>query len=154
MRADVYFAEKFGSRTKAAEAIDKGLVLLNGNEYSGVDVTLPIKYEFEETNESIDFIDSNMQFVSCKARQDIDSISIDAEISVVSRGTGKNEIIALDEIRFGERVEKNKNEITVCYLNAGEDLWSVAKKHHTNCSHIQKINNINGNIANLNYVII
>ena len=30
MRADKYFAEKFGSRTKAAEAIEKGLVLVNG----------------------------------------------------------------------------------------------------------------------------
>ncbi len=30
MRADKYFAEKFGSRTKSAEAIEKGLVLING----------------------------------------------------------------------------------------------------------------------------
>ena len=30
MRADKFFAEKFGSRTKSAEAIEKGLVLLNG----------------------------------------------------------------------------------------------------------------------------
>ncbi len=29
MRADKFFAEKFGSRTKAAEAIEKGLVLVN-----------------------------------------------------------------------------------------------------------------------------
>ncbi len=30
MRADKYFADKFGSRTKAAEAIEKGLVLMSG----------------------------------------------------------------------------------------------------------------------------
>ena len=30
MRADKYFSEKFGSRTKSAEAIEKGLVLVNG----------------------------------------------------------------------------------------------------------------------------
>lgn len=30
MRADKYFSEKFGSRTKAAEAIERGLVLKNG----------------------------------------------------------------------------------------------------------------------------
>ena len=30
MRADKYFAETFGSRTKAAEAIEKGWVLVNG----------------------------------------------------------------------------------------------------------------------------
>ena len=32
MRADKYFTEQFGSRTKAAEAIEKGWVLVNGRE--------------------------------------------------------------------------------------------------------------------------
>ncbi len=32
MRADKFFAEKFGSRTKAAEAIEKGLVLIGGKK--------------------------------------------------------------------------------------------------------------------------
>lgn len=34
MRADKYFAEKFGSRTKAAQAIREGLVLLDGKPIS------------------------------------------------------------------------------------------------------------------------
>lgn len=33
MRADKYFSEKFGSRTKAAEAIERGLVLKTGNRF-------------------------------------------------------------------------------------------------------------------------
>ena len=32
MRADKYFADKFGSRTKAAEAIEKGLIVVNGKQ--------------------------------------------------------------------------------------------------------------------------
>ena len=32
MRADKFFAEKFGSRTKAAEAIEKGLVLVTARK--------------------------------------------------------------------------------------------------------------------------
>lgn len=32
MRADKYFADRFGSRTKSAEAIEKGLVLINGKK--------------------------------------------------------------------------------------------------------------------------
>ncbi len=34
MRIDKYLSEKFGSRTKAAEAIEKGLVLVNGKQIS------------------------------------------------------------------------------------------------------------------------
>lgn len=37
MRADKYFAEKFGSRTKSAEAIEKGLVLMNGKKIRAKD---------------------------------------------------------------------------------------------------------------------
>ncbi len=56
MRADKYFAEKFGSRTKAAENIEKGLVLVNGKP------VLP-KTEIKEEDE-ITFVQAAEQFVS------------------------------------------------------------------------------------------
>ena len=52
MRADKYFAERFGSRTKSAEAIEKGLVLVNGktirpkDEINGTEeISFPIAEE-------------------------------------------------------------------------------------------------------------
>lgn len=56
MRADKYFAEKFGSRTKAAEAIERGLVLINGK-------TIKAKDEIKETDE-IAFVTVKELFVS------------------------------------------------------------------------------------------
>ena len=56
MRADKFFAEKFGSRTKAAEAIEKGLVVVNGKE-------IKPKSEINEGDE-ITFITSSETFVS------------------------------------------------------------------------------------------
>ncbi len=56
MRADKYLAEKFGSRTKAAESIEKGLVLVNGR------TVLP-KTEIKETDE-ITFVEAEESFVS------------------------------------------------------------------------------------------
>ena len=56
MRADKFFAEKFGSRTKAAEALEKGWVLVNGK-------TLRAKDEVRETDE-IAFVDTGERFVS------------------------------------------------------------------------------------------
>ncbi len=56
MRADKYFAEKYGSRTKAAEAIEKGLVLINGK---------PIKPKTEiGDGDEISFIQAEETFVS------------------------------------------------------------------------------------------
>ena len=56
MRADKYFAEKYGSRTKAAEAIEKGLVLINGKPIRSKD-------EIKETDE-ISFVQAEQSFVS------------------------------------------------------------------------------------------
>ena len=56
MRADKYFSEKFGSRTKAAEAIEKGFVLINGK-------TIKPKTEIQETDEII-FLETELKFVS------------------------------------------------------------------------------------------
>lgn len=56
MRADKFFAEKFGSRTKSAEAIENGLVLINGKR---------IKPKDEITGkEEISFVQSQESFVS------------------------------------------------------------------------------------------
>ena len=56
MRADKFFAEKFGSRTKSAEAIEKGLVLVNGKMVKPKD-------EIKETDD-IMFVRAEEQFVS------------------------------------------------------------------------------------------
>lgn len=56
MRADKYFAEKFGSRTKAAEALEKGLVLVNGKNVRPKD-------EIKE-NAEILFIEPDEYYVS------------------------------------------------------------------------------------------
>ena len=56
MRADKYFAEQFGSRTKAAEAIEKGWVLINGKQ-------IKPKTEILETDE-ISIVSTEERFVS------------------------------------------------------------------------------------------
>ena len=56
MRADKYFAEHFGSRTKAAEALDRGLVLINGKP-------IKPKTEVKETD-VITFVETDELFVS------------------------------------------------------------------------------------------
>ncbi len=56
MRADKYFAEKYGSRTKSAEAIEKGLVLVNGK-------VIKPKDEIQETD-VVTFLDGVQTYVS------------------------------------------------------------------------------------------
>ncbi len=56
MRADKFFSEKFSSRTKAAEAIEKGLVTVNGKKIKPSD-------DVKETDE-IEFVTPDEYYVS------------------------------------------------------------------------------------------
>jgi len=56
MRIDKYLSDKFSSRTKAAEAIEKGLVLVNGK-------TVSPSYEVKE-GDGIEFLQAEENFVS------------------------------------------------------------------------------------------
>ena len=56
MRLDRYLADNFNSRTKAAQAIEEGLVLINGK-------TVSPSYEFKDSDE-ISFIEPKERFVS------------------------------------------------------------------------------------------
>ena len=56
MRADKFFAERYGSRTKSAEAIEKGWVLVNGK-------TIKPKTEVSETD-CVTFAEPSETFVS------------------------------------------------------------------------------------------
>lgn len=56
MRIDKYLAEKFGSRTKAAEAIERNLVKVNGKSVSP-------SYEYKD-GDTIEFIEPSEKFVS------------------------------------------------------------------------------------------
>ncbi len=72
MRADKYFSENFGSRTKAAEAIERGLVLINGK-------TIRPKDEIRETDK-IEIVSAEESFVSnggYKLQRAIKSFSVD-----------------------------------------------------------------------------
>ncbi len=56
MRADKFFAEKYGSRTKSAEAIEKGWVLVNGH-------SIKPKTEIKE-GDAITYVEADELFVS------------------------------------------------------------------------------------------
>lgn len=77
MRADKFFADKFPSRTKCAEAIEKGLILVNGK-------SIKPKDDVKDTD-TIQFIQPKSQFVSnggYKLERAIQTFSLDCREKV------------------------------------------------------------------------
>lgn len=130
------------------------LILCCDKEYSSMDIVLPTKYEFEVDADNDFSCASSMSVLFCRARMDIDNLSLDAEIGVSSLGVGSTDIMTLDEISFGAEITRRKGEITVCYKSEDDSLWNIAKKYHMPSSHIERMNALNGNIEDRKYVVI
>ncbi len=128
MRADKYFAEKFGSRTKAAEAIEKGLVLVNGKQ-------IKPKTEISE-EDGVCFIEAQEQFVSnggYKLSRGIKAFLFDCKDKVfadigastggftdclLQRGAKKVYAIDVGESLLDERLQANSSIIRMENVNA------------------------------------
>ena len=128
MRADKYFAETFGSRTKAAEAIEKGLVLVNG-------ATIKPKDVIKETDE-ITLVKAEEYFVSnggYKLSQGLKTFHFDckgkvfADIGASTGGftdcllqNGAKKVYAIDvgESLLHESIAQNPNIVRMENTNA------------------------------------
>ncbi len=86
MRADKYFAEKYGSRTKSAEAIEQGLILVNGK-------TVKPKDDIKDTD-AVVFLDNVQRYVSnggyklAKALEDFSFVCRDKVCVDIGASTG------------------------------------------------------------------
>lgn len=118
MRIDKYLAEKYGSRTKAAQAVERGLVLVNGK-------TVAVSYEVRGSD-TITFAEEGLKFVSLggykleKALNDFnfnvtDRIFADIGAStggftdcLLQRGAKKVYCIDVGESQLDERLKSSK----------------------------------------------
>lgn len=136
MRLDKYLSDKFNSRTKAAQAIDDGLILINGKQVSP-------SYEFKDGDE-ISYVQPEEQFVSnggyklSKALKDFDfSVKemVFADIGASNGGftdclfqNGAKKVYCIDvgESQLDESL-KSKNVVILDNFNArnlSKDIFS------------------------------
>lgn len=129
------------------------LLLCDGGEYSVSEIILPFRYETDAAGE-IASSDASVNVVSCRARQDADSVAIDAELAIALRTSAAKEIIAISEASFGGDVNRQKSDIVICYPAPDDTLWSVAKRYFVPVSRICASNGITDSIKGKEYLII
>ncbi len=106
------------------------LLCRRDSEYSVSELTLPLRYETKGTEAAPVGYDAWGEMLSCRARVDGNTLSLDAELSVVSDFFGKEDIRAVSEARFGEALDCRGNRVVVYYPTADDTSWTVAKRYH------------------------
>ena len=123
------------------------IICIKDGEYSYCEARAPFKYEFGKEGE-IDAFDVCVDALNSRVRVDGEAICVDAELSGACTVMGHTNITVLEKLSFlGEREERGC-AWTVCYVQADDDLWNIAKRYGV------ALEDINGDPASDRFVII
>jgi hypothetical protein len=101
----------------------------DGEVYSGV-LRFPIKYQMSaDTSGAPISFDCKGIATDVRARLDGGEIRVDCEILISADCVGESIVRAVENARFGEALPRRGNELLVCYPEAGDTTWSVAKRY-------------------------
>lgn len=136
-----------GGKCKMLGRCKFNLQLFDGSDYSGAEMEMPFKYEYDmpEAVESAE-LEAEASVVLCRARVDGERVGVDAEISLCGRMWENKRCIALESYRLGEKLGQGAGEITVCYPDRNDTLWSVAKRYNAPLTVLSEVNKLSQNI--------
>lgn len=114
------------------------------DEFSAQEFELPFRYVADGTAEPHADCDVDVTVISCRAREDGERMSVDAELSVsiVTRGEGSVEMLAEGVFKDGSKTEEEG--YTVCFPSASDTLWSVGKRYCVPVARLSEGNPLSG----------
>ena len=124
-------------------------LLSAGAEMFQKEFSLPFRYEFRHDGEAADGsaadstagasvnspatdgydADSSAEIVSVRCRIDAEKLSVDSELALSARISGRQSIHSVSAVMFGVPVSRTDGEIVICYPDKSDSLWSVCKRY-------------------------
>ena len=125
---------------------DYQLIYFLDGEYSSIALNTPIKYELDGRS----LPDSTKAFQwqalsdisSVRARHDGERLFVDCELNINVTLNLENNIEFLDEMIFGEYLNKENGEILLCYPDKSSTVWSIAKQYGVSPKNLRNKNSI------------
>ncbi len=122
------------------------LLLLRDGEYGSADMTLPFRYEFDDTSALSDTdFDGTVTILHCRGRSDGERVSLDAELAVALRTHAPSPLVALADTREDtspDQASRRRGEYVICFPSPTDSLWSVAKRYHAPMTALTAANNL------------
>ena len=109
------------------------LLLCNDGEYWSCDVSAPLRYEMDmraiSSEISPELLCAKPEVLSVRSRCDGERIFLDCELNFCISILAKSKIKALKKVTFGEKLQKAKGKMTLCYPHTNASLWDIAKQY-------------------------
>ena len=134
---------------------DNGRLVLHGkcrcsavvrgeDEFSVQAFDLPFRYVADGDVSSLADYDADVTVITCRAREDGERLSVDAELAVNILTRGEASVSVFCEGTFEEAVDDADFAFTVCYPSREDTLWSIAKRYRTPISELTQSNPLSG----------
>lgn len=118
-------------------------VLSEGGDWSVQEVEIPVRYETScEVSGQVQSLAVTAEAISCRARIDGETLSLDAEIALSGTLFGEETIQVLSGWQQGAERRSPAAVYTVCYPTREDTLWSVAKRYHTEIGELSAKNSL------------
>lgn len=102
----------------------------DGGELQSADISVPVSYEAEcNGNGAAVCFDGSAEVIDVKVRTEQGKLCIDAELAMSMDCFGETAVQTVDRISVGDVAARRDAELTVCYPEAGDTLWTVAKRY-------------------------
>lgn len=99
------------------------------NEYSAKEFKIPFRYETESVDGEPMFAEFSITALPPTAKIESGRLLCDCELYTRGRMFSKSELTALDEVIFGDYIDKDST-MTVCFPSPTDTVWDIAKRYH------------------------
>lgn len=122
------------------------MVVLNDGELSAKEIELPFRYILDGmATPGVPFSwEGQAQLLSARARMDGQRVGVDAELGIWLCAMGEQSAHMVESVEIGAAVERVAGQMLICYPDADDTLWSVAKRYGVPIERMEKSNHIGG----------
>lgn len=121
------------------------ILAFTGTETCVKDTTLPFRYECDVSSTATVPSGSELVYeahadvLNTRCRIDVERLGLDSEVAIALCASLRCFVRAVSELETGEPLPEPPATYTVCYPNASDTLWSIAKRYSISPSAIVEI---------------
>lgn len=118
------------------------LIVVNEGEIGVKEIELPFRYTLDGTatpNTPFSW-EGQAQLVSARARMDGERLGVDAEMGIWLCAVGEQGVDMVDSIEVGAPIIRPTGQMLLCYPEAHDTLWSVAKRYGVSLEQLEQGN--------------
>ena len=118
------------------------LITVNEGEIGAKEIELPFRYTLDGTAvPNVAFTwEGQAQLVSARARMDGERLGVDAELGIWLCAVSEQSVDVVDSIEVGAPITRPTGQMLLCYPEAHDTLWSVAKRYGVSLEQLEQGN--------------